>query len=173
YELGLASDKRYNKVIKKEERLNSIIKFVKGHSVSPNEVNPMLVSQGTSKLKQKQKIASLLLRPQVNILKLSKTVESLKQFIKESNIDNEILELAEIRVKYEGYINKEKSLADKMLTIEEIPLKLNFDYFALKSLSYEAREKLTKIRPKTLGQASRISGVSPSDISVLMVYIGR
>ncbi len=173
YKLGLASKKRYQKVLKKEEKVAALINFVKKHSIKPDEVNQLLLEQGTSELKQKQKLSSLLLRPQVDILSLSKHVEALEKFVTEQKLNDEILELAEIRVKYEGYINKEKSLADKLRTIEEIPLKEDFDYFALESLSYEAREKLTKIRPRTLGQASRISGVSPSDISVLMVFIGR
>ncbi len=173
YKLGLASKKRFNKVISKESKVSALIDFVKKQSINPGEVNQMLVKQGTSELKQKQKLASLLLRPQVNIVDLASSVESLNSFVKDNKLNDEILELAEIRVKYEGYINKEKSLADKMRSIEEIPLKHNFDYFALESLSYEAREKLTKIKPKTLGQASRISGVSPSDINVLMVFIGR
>ncbi len=173
FKLGLASKERFYKVIKKEEKVEALIKFVKKESVLPKEVSNLLQSQGTSKLKQKQKLSSLLLRPQVDIIALSKTVSSLKKYVESNQLSDEILELAEIRVKYEGYINKEKSLADKMRTIEEIPLKDDFDYFALKSLSYEAREKLTKIKPKTLGQASRISGVSPSDINVLMVFIGR
>jgi len=173
YKLGLASKKRFNKVTDKESKVSALIDFVKKQSINPGEVNQILVKQGTSELRQKQKIASLLLRPQVNIIELANSIESLNRFVNDNKLDDEILELAEIRVKYEGYINKEKSLADKMRSIEEIPLKPNFDYFALESLSYEAREKLTKIKPKTLGQASRISGVSPSDINVLMVFIGR
>jgi tRNA uridine 5-carboxymethylaminomethyl modification enzyme len=173
YKLGLASKKRFNKVTNKENKVSALIDFVKKQSINPGEVNQILVKQGTSELRQKQKIASLLLRPQVNIIELANSIESLNRFVNDNKLDDEILELAEIRVKYEGYINKEKSLADKMRSIEEIPLKPNFDYFALESLSYEAREKLTKIKPKTLGQASRISGVSPSDINVLMVFIGR
>ena len=173
YKLGLASKKRFHKVIKKEDKVAALIDFVKKQSINPYEVNQMLLNQGTSELKQKQKLSTLLLRPQVDIFSLSKHVAALNKFVVEQRLNDEILELAEIRVKYEGYINKEKSLADKMRTIEEIPLKHDFDYFSLESLSYEAREKLTKIRPETLGQASRISGVSPSDISVLMVFIRR
>jgi tRNA uridine 5-carboxymethylaminomethyl modification enzyme len=114
-----------------------------------------------------------MLRPQISITDLSDSIEQLRNFIQSHKMDKEILELAEIQIKYEGYINKEKELASKMEKIDEIPLKPDFDYHALKSLSYEAREKLTKIKPKTLGQASRISGVSPSDINVLMIFIGR
>ncbi len=173
YKIGLASKERFDKVKEKEKKVNALIGFLKKESVLPSEVNQMLVNKSTSELKQKQKLASLMLRPQVTIDELVITVQELNNFVEKENLDDEILELAEIRVKYEGYINKEKELADKMGKIDEIPLKPNFDYNALESLSYEAREKLTKIKPKTLGQASRISGVSPSDINVLMVFIGR
>jgi len=173
YRLGLASDERYENVVRKEKEVDGFIDFIKKHSVSPKEVNTMLSERDTSVLKQKQKLSSLLLRPQISISHLLSTVDSLKLFVDDHGLADEILELAEIRIKYEGYISKERSLAEKMRTIEEIPLKSDFDYSALKSLSYEAREKLNSIRPRTLGQASRISGVSPSDISVLMVFIGR
>ncbi len=173
YKLGLASKERYDKVIAKEEKVKSLLSFIKKHSVAPNQVNSMLLLKETTELKQKQKLSSIMLRPQVSINDLLTSVNDLNSFVSELNIDEEILELAEIRIKYEGYINKEKDLADKMGKIDEIPLKPDFDYQSLKSLSYEAREKLTKIKPKTLGQASRISGVSPSDINVLMVFIGR
>jgi len=173
YKLGLASKERFDKVLAKEEKVKSLISFIKKHSVTPNEVNSMLLSKETTELKQKQKLSSIMLRPQVSINDLLTSVDDLNTFVGQLNIDEEILELAEIRIKYEGYINKEKDLADKMGKIDEIPLKPDFDYQSLNSLSYEAREKLTKIKPKTLGQASRISGVSPSDINVLMVFIGR
>jgi len=173
YKIGLASKERLDKVMEKEEKVDALISFLKKESVLPSEVNNMLVQKTTSELKQKQKLSSLMLRPQVTINDLKSVVNGLNSFVTKHNLDKEILELAEIRVKYEGYINKEKDLADKMGKIDEIPLKPNFNYNALESLSYEAREKLTKIKPKTLGQASRISGVSPSDINVLMVFIGR
>ena len=173
YKLGLASKERFDKVLAKEEKVKSLISFIKKHSVTPNEVNSMLLSKETTELKQKQKLSSIMLRPQVSINDLLTSVDDLNTFVSQLYINEEILELAEIRIKYEGYINKEKDLADKMGKIDEIPLKPDFDYQSLNSLSYEAREKLTKIKPKTLGQASRISGVSPSDINVLMVFIGR
>ena len=173
YRLGLASRERYDNVVKKEKEVDGLIDFIKKMSVVPKEVNTMLSDRGTSVLKQKQKLSSLLLRPQVSISDLLSSVNSFKSFVDKEALADEILELAEIRIKYEGYISKESSLAEKMKAIEDIPLKSDFDYSALESLSYEAREKLNNIRPRTLGQASRISGVSPSDISVLMVYIGR
>lgn len=173
YRLGLASKERYDNVVKKEREVETLIAFIKSMSVIPKEVNTMLSGKGTSVLKQKQKLSSLLLRPQVSISDLLSSVNSLKSFVDTQSLTDEILELAEIRIKYEGYISKERALAEKMRAIDDIPLKSDFDYNALESLSYEAREKLNSIRPKTLGQASRISGVSPSDISVLMVFIGK
>ena len=173
YEIGLASEERMQEVERKSEKVAELISFIKKYSVAPDEINHVLERKNTSVLKQKQKLSSLLLRPQLAIEDMIDGVESLKNFVKQRSIDEEILELAEIRIKYEGYISKEEELVKKMEKIDEIPLKPDFDYQSLKSLSYEAREKLTKIKPKTLGQAARISGVSPSDINVLMVYIGR
>ncbi len=173
HKLGLAGDQRFEKVQEKQKKVEELISFIKKLSVSPAEINNVLSDKGTSELRQKQKLSSLMLRPQISISDLVGNVQYLKSFIELNRIDSEILELAEIQIKYEGYINKEKELADKLGKIEEIPLKPDFDYHALKSLSYEAREKLSKIKPQTLGQASRISGVSPSDINVLMIFIGR
>ena len=173
FNIGLASKERLDKVRAKEKKVNKLINYIKKISVLPKEVNQMLQNNSTSALKQKQKLSSLMLRPQVTIDNLIETVHNLKIFIDENDLEEEIRELAEIRIKYDGYIAKEKELADKMGKVDDIPLKPDFDYMSLDSLSYEAREKLTKIKPKTLGQASRISGVSPSDINVLMVFIGR
>ncbi len=172
YKIGLAGEERMQKVKEKQEKVSELIKFIKKQSVNPDEVNKILLEKGTSELKQKQKLSSLMLRPQLSIEDLVSGVRSLNEFVKTNGYDEEILESAEISIKYEGYINKEKDMVKKMEKIDEIPLKPDFDYQSLKSLSYEAREKLSKIKPKTLGQASRISGVSPSDINVLMVYIG-
>jgi tRNA uridine 5-carboxymethylaminomethyl modification enzyme len=173
YEIGLASEERMLEVERKSEKVAELISFIKKYSVAPDEINHVLERKNTSVLKQKQKLSSLLLRPQLAIEDMIGGVELLKNFVEERSLNEEILELAEIRIKYEGYISKEEELVKKMEKIDEIPLKPDFDYQSLKSLSYEAREKLTKIKPKTLGQAARISGVSPSDINVLMVYIGR
>jgi tRNA uridine 5-carboxymethylaminomethyl modification enzyme len=173
YNIGLASEVRMNKVKEKLEKVEKLISFLKKHSATPENINSVLLEKQTSPLKQKQKLASLLLRPQIQLKDLEHKIEALDDFIRQHQLDDEIKELGEIRVKYEGYINKEQELAKKMEKIDEIPLKPDFDYQSLKSLSFEAREKLSKIRPKTLGQAARISGVSPSDINVLMVYIGK
>ncbi len=173
HKIGLATDEMLEKVETKNKKVESLIKFIKKSSVTPGEINRLLEEKSTSALKQKQKLSAVLLRPQISITDLSSNIDSVKRFVSENGIDEEILELAEIRIKYEGYIAKEQELVKKMEKIDEIYLKPDFDYNSLKSLSYEAREKLTKIKPKTLGQASRISGVSPADINVLMVYLGR
>jgi tRNA uridine 5-carboxymethylaminomethyl modification enzyme len=173
YELGLASETRYKKVIDKEKKVNGLIKFIKKYSVSPEVVEGLFQEKSTSRLKQRQKLSSVLLRPQLSLIDFTKYLVDLKNYITLENISDEVLELAEIRIKYEGYISKEYELAKKMEKIEDIPLKHDFDYQALKSLSFEAREKLSKIKPRTLGQASRISGVSPSDINVLLVFINK
>ena len=174
YEIGLASEKRMDRVTEKEERIARVINFIKKESAEPDELKDYLISSGTNEMNQKQKIAGLLLRPQVELTGLSDNIPALKQFLIDNNEnDKEILEEVEILIKYEGYITKEKELAEKLSKVEEMPLKEDFDYKKLESLSFEAREKLSKIRPKTIGQASRISGISPSDISVLLIFIGK
>lgn len=173
YELGLASEERNKLVTKKSDEVNNLIHFLKTESIAPSEINSILIDQGSSPLKQKVKIASLLLRPQLNINKIIEATTSMQNFISQHQFDVDVLEEAEISIKYEGYITKESELAVKLAKLEDIPLKEDFDYQSLKSLSFEAREKLEKIKPSTIGQASRISGVSPSDINVLAVFIGK
>ena len=173
YKLGLASKERYDQVIQKQKSVESIINFTKKQSISPQEANSMLEEKGTSPLRQKLKISDLLLRPQVRINDLINVSIPFAEQTKSIEIDTEVLESVEIIVKYEGYIEKEKDLVIKLSKLDEIPLKSDFDYNSLKSLSTEAREKLTKIKPTTIGQAARISGISPSDINVIAVFIGR
>ncbi|HDO27463.1 MAG TPA: tRNA uridine-5-carboxymethylaminomethyl(34) synthesis enzyme MnmG [Bacteroidetes bacterium] len=173
YEIGLAGKERYERVIKKKDQTGLLKNYLKQNSISPDEINTLLIENGTNPLKQKIKLSGLLLRPQININHLIRVNTALQNFINDNKLDDEILEEVEILIKYQGYISKEQEMVKKMAKLEEIPLKADFDYFSLKSLSYEAREKLDKIRPGTLGQASRISGVSPSDINVLAVFIGR
>jgi tRNA uridine 5-carboxymethylaminomethyl modification enzyme len=173
YELGLASEERYQKVIQKQKNVEEIIKFTKKESISPEEVNDLLELKGTSNLLQKVKIADVLLRPQIEIKEFIEHSTSLKNKLKDINATPEQIESAGILIKYEGYIRKEKELVEKLTKLDEIPLKEDFDYHSLKSLSTEAREKLSKIKPKTIGQASRISGVSPSDINVIAIFLGR
>lgn len=175
HKIGLASDERLERVKYKTDTIDGIRKFLKKESVSPEDVNSYLESIGSKPLSQKVKIEGLILRPEVSLDNLIKNIPSLTNFIKslERNHLDEILEETEILLKYDNYIQKEQEIANKIMKLEDIKLHDNFDYQKLKSLSFEAREKLSKIRPKTIGQASRISGVSPSDISVLVVYLGR
>ena len=143
-------------------------------SISPDQVNGFLESMDTAPIRQKVKLDSLLLRPQVSFGQMISHIDFLKQFTQQIGEDaSEILEEAEILIKYEGYIIKEQEIAEKLSKFDDMPLKPDFDYLSLSSLSTEARQKFTRIRPATIGQASRISGISPSDISVLLVFLGR
>jgi len=173
-ELGLAMEHRLTKVKNKLEWIARVKAFMNSTSVSPDQVNGFLESIGTAPLKQKVKLDTLLLRPQVSMSELVTHVEFLKQFTDQIGAEAaEILEESEILIKYEGYISKEQEIAEKLSKFDDMPLKPDFDYLSLESLSTEARQKLTRIRPATIGQASRISGISPSDISVLLVFLGR
>jgi tRNA uridine 5-carboxymethylaminomethyl modification enzyme len=173
--IGLASDERLEKVKHKILNVENIRKFLKKQSVTPEEINPLMEKSGSKPITQKVKIESLILRPEIGLTELIDHIPSLNAFIHSlpKNHLEEILDETEILVKYDNYIQKEQEIAQKISKLENIKLKDDFDYQSLKSLSYEAREKLTRTRPKTIGQASRISGVSPSDISVLIVYLGR
>jgi len=172
YKLGLASQKRMNRVTEKKQKTELLIEFLKELSVSQKEINPILESKYLAPIKQSMKLMKIVSRPQVDLQEFF-VIERLQDFITTNNIDSEILEQVEIYLKYSGYIEKEKNNADKLNRLENVPIPKNFDYTRVKSLSYEAREKLSKIQPITISQASRISGVSPSDISVLLVYMGR
>ena len=171
YEMGLASEERYQKMKTKAAHVEQIRQLLAGTSVAPAEVDTYLNSVGSSALKQKVKAASVLSRPKVKLKELSQCSKVLTDGI--LDMSEEEVEQAEIQIKYEGYIRKEKELAEKIMRLDEIYLPDNFDFGNIKALSAEGREKLSRLRPKSLGQASRISGVSPADISVLMVYIGR
>jgi len=176
FSIGLADEDRMQKLEIKEKNVHEIIQFLKAENINPEEVNNLLTEAETPVISQKTKISNLLLRPQIFIQDLVKNSIKLKDYLSGldlSNFGDEIIEEVEILIKYEGYVEKEKELAEKMNRLEDIELHEDFDFNKLQSLSSEAREKLTKIKPRTLGQASRISGVSPSDISVLMVYLGR
>ncbi|MDA3780747.1 MAG: tRNA uridine-5-carboxymethylaminomethyl(34) synthesis enzyme MnmG [Bacteroidales bacterium] len=174
YNLGLATQKRYDRFIKKITMRDKLIKFIKEYSIEPNLINDKLIQLGTTKLKQKRKLFDIILRPQVKISDLTELIKELGDLIKEIKYSkNEIIEAAEVLIKYSGYIDREQKLAEKLNRLEYVNISENFDYNILKSLSIEARQKLNKIQPSNIGQASRISGVSPSDISVLLVHIGR
>ncbi|MDT0555585.1 tRNA uridine-5-carboxymethylaminomethyl(34) synthesis enzyme MnmG [Patiriisocius hiemis] len=172
YEVGLASEDRLKKMEQKKEESNSFIQFFKDTSVIPEVINPILESKKSATVKQSDKMYKVFSRPNITMDDMRK-IESVEAFVEENNLDFEVLQQTEIQVKYAGYINKEKNNADKLNRLEGIKIPENFDYSKLKSLSFEAREKLTKIKPATVSQASRISGVSPNDISVMLVYMGR
>ena len=175
FKIGMVSKERMEKVSLKMKIIDQIIHFLVNESISPERVSNMLNNNNTPPISQKVKLSTLLLRPQININDLINNVDTLSNLLStfNSSIVNECIEEAEILIKYGGYISKEQNIADKINSLEEIFLNPDMDYFSIKSLSYESREKLSKIKPKTIGQAARISGVSPSDISVLAVYIGR
>ncbi len=173
YDIGLADKSRLEVVNRKEELLEQLMRFCKKESVIPDEVNHMLAEKETDPLRQKVKIDTLLLRPQIHFRDLVTSIPHLSAFIENlEGLNTEIIEQAEIRIKYQGYIDKERELANKLGKLENVAIKDDFDYQQLTSLSFEAREKLSKIRPITIGQAARISGVSPADIAVLAIYLG-
>ena len=173
FNIGLATQDRLDAVKEKYMRVDEAVKHLKNASADPNELNPYLEAQQSPGVTQKVKYSGIVARPQVSLIAMKNALPSLKDHFEERNIDDNDLTLAEIQMKYEGYIKKEQEVADKLGRLEHIELHANFDYSALKSLSTEARQKLSAIKPRNIGQASRISGVSPSDISVLMVYLGR
>jgi tRNA uridine 5-carboxymethylaminomethyl modification enzyme len=170
--IGLASDERLKRVEEKLKKTEMVLDFFKKQSVKPEEINPLLEQKQSSPIKQQMKLFKIASRPQLNFEDLMK-LEKVSDFVKQHRIDDGVKEQAEIHLKYAGYIEKEKLNADKLNRLENIQIPDDFDFNKIKSISYEGREKLSKIRPKTIAQASRISGVSPSDISVLLVYMGR
>jgi len=172
--LGLAEAERVDLLRTKRALINRFIDFMKTNSIAPEEINEFLERSGTSLLKQKVKIIEVARRPQVILVELIEEIAGLKEIYSAcANRADEIIEAAEIEIKYEGYISRERQMADKIKRLEKIKLDEHFDYNRLKSISTEARQKLSRIKPASIGQASRISGVSPSDISVLLVYMGR
>jgi tRNA uridine 5-carboxymethylaminomethyl modification enzyme len=174
FELGLASQERMDLLNEKTEYKNKLINFCKEFGVKPKYINATLEDLGTSPLKQGMKLYDVILRPQVHISDLLETILPLKELVESiPNRREEIIEAAEVLIKYSGYIEREKLIADKLTRLERIVITDRFDYTSLQSLSTEARQKLDKIKPETIGQASRIPGVSPSDISVLLVLMGR
>ena len=174
YKLGLATQERYERFLQKQQRVQDLITFLKETNVSPEEINALLVSKETPEIAGKTRFAHVLTRPQISLMDMMEHVEPLKgQYDLADEMTRSVIEEAEILVKYEGYIDKEREVADKLKRLEDVKLSPDFDYNALHSLTIEARQKLTKHKPQTLGQASRISGVSPADISVLAVFLGR
>ena len=171
YNIGLADESRMHTVEKKKIAVTDICEYFKSTNISPDSVNDLLIKKGTNTISQKARLFNVLLRPQITMNDLGESVKSLNVFLDKYPVD--VVEQAEVVMKYEGYVSKEHEMVEKMNKLEEVNISESFDYSKLQSLSSEAREKLAKIQPKTLGQASRVSGVSPADISVLMVYMGR
>lgn len=174
YKLGLAKEDRYQHYLEKKERVEEIQEFLKSNSVSPDQINGLLERKESATIDQKAKMAYILLRPQLNLFEMVEHLDVLREkYDLNDRFMRECLEEAEILIKYEGYIEKERELADKLNRLENVKLPADFDFHALTSLSYESREKLNRYKPETLGQASRISGISPADISVLAIFLGR
>ena len=172
YELGIASEKRLRRMEEKQAKAEAFVGFFRTQSVKPEEANPVLESKQSAPIRQSDKMFKVFSRPNIGIEDVRKFA-SVDAYIKDHNLDREVIEQAEIQVKYSGYIAKEKNNADKLTRLEYVKIPAGFEYSQIKSMSYEAREKLKKVQPTTVAQASRISGVSPNDISVLLVYMGR
>lgn len=175
HELGLVDDERYALMMSKREQRDRLIEFTRNFSLKPALINDALEALGTSPLKQGVKLVDLILRPQITIMSLVPYIDALRHEVEKLEDDrrDEIIEAAEILIKYQGYIDREKLVADKIHRLEELRLPSTIDYASMKSLSTEARQKLEKIRPVTVAQASRIPGISPSDINVLLLLMGR
>ncbi|MFA9192444.1 tRNA uridine-5-carboxymethylaminomethyl(34) synthesis enzyme MnmG [Flavobacterium sp. FZUC8N2.13] len=172
YEIGLASEARLRRMEHKLNESEKMVAFFKETSVSVAETNPILASKETAAISQGDKMFKIFSRPQIDLEDMMQ-FEKVQNYVAENVLDEEILEQAEIQVKYSGYIEKERNNADKLTRLEDVKIPVDFDYNKIKSMSIEAKQKLDKIRPVTISQASRISGVSPSDISVLLIYMGR
>ena len=172
YKIGLASKERLNRVNSKIQKTEKLIKFLKQTSVTQDQINPILTRKQLSLINQSVKLYKIASRPQLSLTDFDE-LGALQSFFREEGIDKTILEQVEIHLKYSGYIDKERSNADKLNKLENVIIPQTFNYSKVNSLSHEAKEKLSKIQPTTISQASRISGVSPSDISVLLVYMGR
>jgi len=174
HSIGLASNERLERVVQKQAHAKALVSALKTESIDPESANAVIVPRGTSPLKQRVKLFEILLRPQLNYADLEHLAPGLDLLTQGfGDLRQEVVEQVEINVKYDGYLAKEREMAEKLTRLDDVPLDLGIEYHRLTSLSMEARQKLEKVKPTTLGQASRISGVSPADLSVLMVYLGR
>lgn len=173
YKLGLISEKRYEKFVEKKSLLESLICFTHEQSVKISEIQDYLISLGLPPATQGRKIFDFALRNEITLQNLISVLPKLRKFIEKNNITPEIIEEAEIEIKYSGYIERERGVAEKLHRLENITIPKEFDFSAMQSLTIEARQKLTRIKPTTIGQASRIPGVSPADINVLLMKFGR
>lgn len=171
YNINLASELRYQKMVEKKQNINSLLSELKQRKVTPDEINGYFQQIGSAAIKEKTSLYQLLKRPEIEVKTLQKANPVFDEFL--GSFSQDVIEQVEINIKYESYIDKEYLMAEKLTKLEDLVIHPNFDYSKLSAISIESREKLRRIRPQTLGQASRISGVSPSDISVLMIYLGR
>ncbi|PPK96687.1 tRNA uridine 5-carboxymethylaminomethyl modification enzyme [Nonlabens xylanidelens] len=171
-DLGIITDEALKRVDRKATESEKMVQFLRDTSYDFKEMNNLLVAKGSKEVTQNDKLFKVFSRPQIDLEDI-KTISQVKTYLEDNDLDNDILEQVEVHVKYAGYIAKEKDNADKLHRLENVKIPPNYDFKSIKSLSFEAREKLTKIQPVTVSQASRISGVSPSDISVLLVHMGR
>jgi tRNA uridine 5-carboxymethylaminomethyl modification enzyme len=172
FDLGIASEKRLTRMRQKQQKSETLVSFFRKQSVKPEVANPVLEQKESAAIRQSDKVFKIFSRPNITMEDVLKFPE-VKNFIEREQFDDETIEQAEIQIKYAGYINKEKNNADKLTRLEYVKIPQDFNYSQIKSMSFEAREKLNTVQPKTVAQASRISGVSPNDISVLLVYMGR
>ncbi len=175
YEIGLATQERYDLMMEKKRQRDALIEFAREFTVKASRINPFLEQVGLSPLKQSVKLYDLILRPQLTIMMLADAIEPLAELIAgfEESRREEIVEAAEILIKYQGYIDREKLIAEKISRLEHVTLRGKINYMDVKTISTEARQKLTKIDPETVAQASRIPGISPSDINILLLLLGR
>ena len=172
FDLGLASEDRLKRMEEKFDKAEKLVNYFEENSVKPQEINDVIEEREGTPLKQPNKMISVITRPELKLTDFTR-LNRVKEFVEENNYDQEELEQTEIQIKYKGYIKKEQQNADKLHRLENLKIPTNIDYTTFVSMSIEARQKLTKIRPATVAQASRISGVSPADISVLLIYMGR
>ena len=172
-EIGLLSDEKYNRVLMKIKESNSLMKDIKKTSLRPSDINPLLKEKNSKELGQKVKAISVLSRPNINIRDVIKHSKELQQIKNKLILKNDVLEQTEINIKYNGYIQREKENADKLKRLEHVNIPEDINYYKFSSLSTESKEKLNKIKPTNIGQAARISGIKPSDISILLIYLGR
>ena len=171
--IGLATAERVADFERKKSLVESLKKFVREVGVAPSEISDYFKSVNSTPLSQKRKLSEVLIRNEITLSALIDNIPRLKKFIEDNGIDEEIIEQVEIEVKYSGYIERERANADKIKRLEEIRIPPQFDFMSITSITIEARQKLSRIRPATIGQASRIPGVSPADINVLLIYFGR
>ena len=171
YRMGLASQERMDKVLQKKKDVEAIKEKMGSTSLEPAEVNPFFESINSAPIIEKQRVEKILLRPNVSLDQMRTKVNTIDQLL--NGYSPESIEQAEIQVKYQVYIDKEKDLVERMKQLEDLEIPEQFDYKRIVALGAEAREKLLRVRPRTLGQASRISGINPSDVQILMVFMGR